>query len=161
TDFGLAKRLEGAGQQTQTGAIIGTPGYMAPEQASGRKGAVSTASDVYGLGAVLYAVLTGRPPFQEPTVMGTLLRVQQGEPVPPGDRPRAGNDLSEVPSEGPSATLRERGGFGRGPGSLVGRRAGPGAGHGPLRADLALGPAPAGSGRADRRQRRGGAGAAR
>jgi eukaryotic-like serine/threonine-protein kinase len=84
TDFGLAKRLEvAAGQHTQTGAIVGTPGYMAPEQASGRKGAVSTASDVYGLGAILYAVLTGRPPFQADSVLETLLAVQQQEPVPP------------------------------------------------------------------------------
>src|SRR5207244_5666809 len=63
TDFGLAKRLEGDSGLTQSGALVGTPGYMAPEQAAGRGGVVSTATDVYGLGGILYALLTGRAPF--------------------------------------------------------------------------------------------------
>jgi serine/threonine-protein kinase len=64
TDFGLAKRVEGESGLSQSGAIIGTPSYMAPEQAAGKKG-LSTAADVHGLGTVLYEVLTGRPPYAE------------------------------------------------------------------------------------------------
>src|SRR5579884_4319814 len=83
SDFGLSKRIESDGSLTQTGAIVGTPQYMAPEQTSGRKGAVTTATDVYGLGAVLYALLTGRPPFKGETVLETLEQVREREPEPP------------------------------------------------------------------------------
>jgi tetratricopeptide (TPR) repeat protein/predicted Ser/Thr protein kinase len=81
TDFGLAKRVEGAGQ-TQTGALVGTPSYMAPEQAEGRKD-VGPPVDVYALGAILYEGLTGRPPFKASNVPETLLQVVAQEPVPP------------------------------------------------------------------------------
>jgi serine/threonine-protein kinase len=73
TDFGLAKKVETDSGMTQSGAIMGTPSYMAPEQASGKRGLVTTASDVYGLGAVLYELLAGRPPFQGESVLDTLV----------------------------------------------------------------------------------------
>ncbi len=82
TDFGLAKRLDAAAD-TQSGAIKGTPCYMAPEQARGRSQEVTTAADVYGLGAVLYELLTGRPPFQGDSALDTLKQVLDEEPVPP------------------------------------------------------------------------------
>jgi WD40 repeat protein len=76
-DFGLAKKLEESIELTQSGAVMGTPAYMAPEQTLGRRGAVTTASDVYGLGAVLFAVLTGRAPFQGDSVIDTLQAVRE------------------------------------------------------------------------------------
>jgi WD40 repeat protein len=83
TDFGLAKRVAGGASQTQSGAVVGTPAYMAPEQADGRSKQLTTAADVYGLGAVLYELLAGRPPFQAATVLETLAQVLHDDPVPP------------------------------------------------------------------------------
>jgi hypothetical protein len=80
-DFGLAKKLDEAGR-TQTGAVMGTPPYMAPEQAAPRKG-VGPAADVYALGAILYECLTGRPPFKAATPLDTVLQVLTEEPLPP------------------------------------------------------------------------------
>ncbi len=81
-DFGVAKRVSGEVGLTETGAIMGTPSYMAPEQAAG-SGKVTALADVYSLGAILYECLTGRPPFQAPTAMETVLQVLRQEPVPP------------------------------------------------------------------------------
>jgi hypothetical protein len=81
TDFGLAKKLDEAGQ-TRTGAVMGTPSYMAPEQAAGRKD-VGPAADVYALGAILYECLVGRPPFVAATPLDTLLQVMEHTPTPP------------------------------------------------------------------------------
>lgn len=82
SDFGLAKRLDEA-SQTKTGAILGTPSYMAPEQASGKIHDVGPPADIYALGAVLYELLTGRPPFRAATPLDTVVQVINDEPVPP------------------------------------------------------------------------------
>jgi WD40 repeat protein len=96
TDFGLAKRVEGESGLSQSGAIVGTPSYMAPEQASGKKG-LSTAADVHSLGAVLYEVLTGRPPFQAETALDTLIQVMEREPERPRRlNPRIPRDLETI-----------------------------------------------------------------
>src|SRR5262249_33267290 len=72
-DFGLAKQLEGdPAYQTRTGEVLGPPSYMAPEQAEGKAGKIGPATDVYGLGAILYELLTGRPPFRGETTLDTL-----------------------------------------------------------------------------------------
>src|SRR5205814_6485432 len=78
-DFGLARKLDDAGQ-TRSGAIMGTPAYMAPEQAEGRTAEHGPAVDVYALGAILYECLTGRPPFKAASSMDTLLQVMHAEP---------------------------------------------------------------------------------
>jgi serine/threonine-protein kinase len=82
TDFGLAKLIDAGGSLTQTGAIIGTPSYMAPEQARAEK-QLTPAADVYALGAILYECLTGRPPFQAATALDTLMLVLEQDAVPP------------------------------------------------------------------------------
>jgi serine/threonine-protein kinase len=109
TDFGLAKYLErgtgpadeshprAAGALTQTGAILGSPSYMAPEQAAGNNDQVGPAADVYSLGAILYEMLTGRPPFVAETPFDTVMLVVGQEPVPPRRlQPKVPRDLETI-----------------------------------------------------------------
>jgi serine/threonine-protein kinase len=96
TDFGLAKKLDDAGQ-TASGAIMGTPSYMAPEQAGGQTREVGPATDIYALGATLYELLTGRPPFKAATPLDTVLQVLHDEPVPPRQmQPKVPRDLETI-----------------------------------------------------------------
>jgi hypothetical protein len=95
TDFGIARILEGPGVRTQTGFVVGTPQDVAPEQAAGRPAGVP--ADVYSLGAILYELLTGRPPFQGASSLETLLLVQDAEAVPPSRlQPGVPRDLETV-----------------------------------------------------------------
>ena len=97
TDFGLAKSQAMDSGLTRTDLIMGSPQYMAPEQASGRTREVGPAADVYALGAILYELLTGRPPFRAATVLETLEQVKNAEPVPPGKlQPGLARDLETI-----------------------------------------------------------------
>ncbi len=89
TDFGLAKQITDPHSMTHSGAVIGTPAYMSPEQAAGGGTDVGPASDVYSLGAILYHMLTGIPPFPAASPVDTLMRVIEQDPVPPRQRNRA------------------------------------------------------------------------
>ena len=98
TDFGLAKKLEeGADSHTVSGTVVGTPSYMAPEQARGDTRQIGPAADVYSLGAILYELLTGRPPHQGTTLLETLEQVRAEEPVPPRQLvPKVPRDLETI-----------------------------------------------------------------
>jgi mono/diheme cytochrome c family protein len=103
TDFGLAKRLNGepgasvVTGQTQSGMILGTPSYMAPEQAAGKPREIGPQADVYALGAILYEMLTGKPPFSGATSLDTLLQVMANDPMPPSrSQPRVPRDLENI-----------------------------------------------------------------
>ena len=110
TDFGLARLVEAESTVTRTLEVMGTPSYMAPEQAAGNNAAVSKATDVYGLGAVFYELLTGHPPFAGGTTFETVRVVLDTEPRQPRsveskDRSRSFHDLPEVPGERSKASL--------------------------------------------------------
>jgi serine/threonine-protein kinase len=97
TDFGLAKLLESESGATQTGAVLGTPQYMAPEQALGRNKEVGPSADVYSLGAILFECLTGHPPFREASPFDTVLAVLEREPPRPRNlNPSVPRSLEEV-----------------------------------------------------------------
>jgi serine/threonine protein kinase/tetratricopeptide (TPR) repeat protein len=98
TDFGLAKRLDDDDlNRTGTGSVLGTPTFMAPEQAAGRTRDIGPAADIYALGAILYDLLTGRPPLRGESVVDTLQLVQTAEPVPPSRlQPRVPRDLETI-----------------------------------------------------------------
>jgi len=96
TDFGLVKRIEDDSGQTQAGTVMGTPSYMAPEQARGETD-LNPSADVYALGAILYALLTGRPPFQGPNAVETLVQLRNSDPLPPSRlQPGIPRDLETI-----------------------------------------------------------------
>jgi serine/threonine protein kinase len=96
TDFGLAKKIDETGR-TASGAIMGTPSYMAPEQAGGQSKDIGPAADIYALGAILYELLTGRPPFKAATPLDTMLQVLSDEPVSPRQlQPKTPMDMETI-----------------------------------------------------------------
>ena len=128
TDFGLAKLAEDDSSLTMSAAILGTPAYMSPEQAAGQSKGLTTAADIYSLGAILYELLTGQPPFRAETPVETLRQVCEQEPTRPqrsqssgGSGP--GNDLPEMPEQRSATALRLGGNAGGGLGPLAQRRA--------------------------------------
>ncbi len=97
TDFGLAKRIDAGNELSHSGTLVGTPAYMSPEQATQSRGSLSTATDVYGLGTILYAALSGRAPFAATTLVETLDMVRTQSPEPPSLlNPRVPRDLEII-----------------------------------------------------------------
>jgi serine/threonine protein kinase len=97
TDFGLAKRLDVDSSQTQSGTLLGTPSYMSPEQADGQGRPITPAADIYALGAILYELLTGGPPFRGTSLLETVMQVVHQDPVPPRRlQPKIPKDLETI-----------------------------------------------------------------
>jgi serine/threonine-protein kinase len=97
SDFGLVKRLEDDAGQTQSGSILGTPSYMAPEQAEGKIKEIGPHSDIYALGGILYELMTGRPPFRAASILDTLQQVRTQDPIPPSQfQPKVPRDLETI-----------------------------------------------------------------
>jgi serine/threonine protein kinase len=156
SDFGLAKIVHDDSHLTLTGQVLGTPAYMPPEQAAGKSPEVGPAADIYSLGAILYCLLTGRPPFQaalpgrqqrRDAQAGAGAGTRLAAAAEPRRQPRPGNDLPEMPPEGarPPLPLGQR--AGRGPGTLAGRRADQGPARDPAGTAVALVPAQPGDSR--------------
>ena len=146
SDFGLAKVLGSDSGLTNSEAIMGTPCYMAPEQAEGKTKVVGAAADVYALGAILYELLTGRPPFRGATMLETLEQVKSAEAAPPvaagpAAQARHRDDLPALPSKGAGQAVRKRPRACRRPAALRGRRADRGAADRRSGAGLAVVPA--------------------
>ena len=112
-DFGLAKQVDDDSSQTRSGTILGTPSYMAPEQAAGKNREIGPGADIYSLGAILYELLVGRPPFRAGNPIDTIRQVIDQEPIPPRQleprvplRPR--DDLPQMPGERPRTAVWNR-----------------------------------------------------
>jgi tetratricopeptide (TPR) repeat protein len=109
SDFGLAKHLDSEADHTHTGIVMGTPPYMAPEQAEGRVKGIGPAADVYALAAILYEMLTGRPPFKGTSVRDTLEQVRTREPIAPSQlQPKVPRDLETVCLKGLRKDVQQR-----------------------------------------------------
>ena len=159
SDFGLAKKLEIEQGQTLPGVIMGSPPYMAPEQASGKSKEVGPATDVYALGAILYECLTGRPPFKGPNAFDTLRAgadggSRPGAPASAQDAVRPGDNLPELPPERAVQALCDRGGTGGGSAAFRDGRTDHEAAGGGGGAVGEVGPAQSGSGGTGVRRRR-------
>ena len=146
SDFGLAKLLESDDGLTQVGDILGTPSYMAPEQIHGSTDGITPATDVYALGAILYEMLTGRPPFKGTTPLSTIgagfeHRAAFARQAATPHAPRSGDHLPQMLTQGAPPPLRDRAGTGRRPAAVPRPAADPGPTDAGVGASLEMGKA--------------------